>query len=135
VSAEVLHALGSAAAAEGAQLDVIAPDLRAAAVALIVEGDRRQFADPRWRRELAAGQALERILLAACDAGLQASYLNQPIQVEALRPRVGELLTRGGTPQLLLRLGYPADEPDAAPRRPVDAVIEAEPGQHDEPVA
>jgi hypothetical protein len=33
---------------------------------------------------LQAGQALERVLLVACQSGLQASYLNQPIQVARL---------------------------------------------------
>lgn len=73
---------------------------------------------------LAAGQALERILLSAYSQGLQASYLNQPIQVASLRPKLQNLLSQRGFPQILLRLGFPEDEIDAAPRRHLDEVIE-----------
>jgi hypothetical protein len=68
---------------------------------------------------LAAGQALQRALLTAAAAGLQASYLNQPIQVTALRPRLAELCRTAGSPQLLLRFGYPEEDLPAAPRRPL----------------
>jgi nitroreductase len=73
---------------------------------------------------IAAGQALEKILLAAQSQGLQASYLNQPIQVASLRPRLQSLLNQKGFPQILLRLGYPEEVIDVAPRRPLDDVIE-----------
>jgi hypothetical protein len=73
---------------------------------------------------LAAGQALERVLLTAAEAGLQASYLNQPIQVASLRSKLGELCKSDGYPQVLLRLGYQSDELPAAPRRPVADVLE-----------
>ncbi len=72
---------------------------------------------------LQAGQALQRVLLLACSQGLQASYLNQPIQVASLRPRLQHLIGRHGFPQILLRLGYPAEEVPAAPRRRVTEVI------------
>lgn len=72
---------------------------------------------------LLAGQALERVLLVACRHGLQASYLNQPIQVASLRPKLQDLLG-GGFPQILLRLGHPVDVVPAAPRREVADVIE-----------
>jgi nitroreductase len=185
---DVLAALHAAVSAEGAELTVLDDTARPTVVSLVTEGDRLQFADARWRRELAAwmhprrkgegllvselaapvarfvvshidvgkstagkdhelaerspvlaaistaadapaawlnaGQALQRLLLVACDAGLQASYLNQPLQVEALRPRVAELLGGDRAPQLLLRLGYPTGDLPAAPRRPVDAVME-----------
>lgn len=78
--------------------------------------------DPRdW---LLAGQALQRVLLVACRHGLQASYLNQPIQVAALRPKLQDL-AEGGFPQILLRLGYPVDEIPPAPRRAIDDVVES----------
>lgn len=73
---------------------------------------------------LRAGQALQRALLAGCRLGLQASYLNQPIQVAALRPRLRELLGATDHPQLLIRWGYPAESLPAAARRPVEAVLE-----------
>lgn len=73
---------------------------------------------------LAAGQALQRVLLTARLHGLQASFLNQPIQVAPLRGRLLQLTGQTGFPQILLRLGYPESEPPPAPRRPPQAVIE-----------
>ena len=73
---------------------------------------------------LAAGQALERVLLTATAAGLQASYLNQPVEVADLRSRLADLGGRDGVPQILLRLGYPEDDLPAAPRRPMADVVE-----------
>ena len=74
---------------------------------------------------LRAGEALERVLLAACQLGLQASYLNQPVQVAALRPRLQSMLGIRDHPQILMRLGYPRRALPATPRRPVGAVIES----------
>lgn len=72
---------------------------------------------------LAAGQALQRVLLRARGAGVWSSFLNQPIEVPELRPRLAELAGRPGThPQLLLRFGYgPEVRPE--PRRPVEDVL------------
>ncbi len=75
---------------------------------------------------LAAGQALESVLLSACASGLQASYLNQPVQVASLRPRLRELLNRPGMPQIVLRLGFPKGEIEATPRRGIDEVVDRE---------
>ena len=51
----LLAELDRAAAVEGARLELLRDDdQRRALVALVAEGDRRQFADPRWRRELAS---------------------------------------------------------------------------------
>lgn len=72
---------------------------------------------------LLAGQALQRILLVACQHGLQASYLNQPIQVATLRSKLRDLVG-GGCPQLLLRLGYPVGEIPPAPRRRIEEVVQ-----------
>lgn len=184
----LVEQLGRAAALEGAVLvPVTAPDRRQTVHRLVEEGDRAQFDDAHWRRELAAwlhprrrgdglpvpalavpavrfavatldmgertaahdlqrardapllavlttagdepadwlaaGQALERLLLVAAVAGVQASYLNQPCQVAALRPRLRAALPGDGFPQLVLRLGHPAEPPPAAPRRPVDDVL------------
>jgi len=73
---------------------------------------------------LKAGQALERVLLRSLGQGLQASYLNQPIQVAVLRPKLQHLLGHSGFPQILLRLGYPATDLPAAPRRNLQEVVE-----------
>ncbi|MCU0810284.1 MAG: hypothetical protein MUE59_04470 [Thiobacillaceae bacterium] len=75
---------------------------------------------PDW---LEAGQGLQRVLLTACRDGLQASYLNQPIEVPLLRSRVQRLVGEG-FPQILMRLGYPADKIPAAPRRPLEDIFE-----------
>lgn len=71
---------------------------------------------------LAAGQALERVLLQACAAGIAVSYLNQPIEVAELRPRVSDLVGKGGFPQLFLRMGY-GPEVAPTPRRPLHEVL------------
>jgi hypothetical protein len=75
------------------------------------------------REWLAAGQAMERVLLRACASGLTASYLNQPAEVEALRPRLAEAIARPSEhPQLVLRFGYGPDVAHA-PREPVEQVM------------
>lgn len=75
---------------------------------------------------MVAGRALMRLLLEATAAGIDAGYLNQPIEVDALRGRLREMAGVAGVPQLLLRLGrLPPDaaRPPPTPRRPVDAVL------------
>jgi len=69
---------------------------------------------------LAAGQALDRVLLTATAYGLSASFLNQPVEVPTLRPKVARLIG-ARHPQLVLRLGYGPNVPPA-PRRPARAV-------------
>lgn len=81
--------------------------------------DRDERSD--WLR---AGQALERLLLEACANGIQASYLNQPIQVVRLRPELERRLGLRGKAQLLIRLGYPDGEIDAPPRRDIVDIVE-----------
>ncbi|QRR10161.1 nitroreductase [Burkholderia sp. MS455] len=71
---------------------------------------------------LAAGQALERMLLVATRAGYTASYLNQPIETAGLRAQLCDMLALRGHPQLLLRIGRGPHVPHS-PRRPLDEVI------------
>jgi hypothetical protein len=71
---------------------------------------------------LAAGQALERVLLRACVDGVSASFLNQPIEVSELRPRLLDVLSRAGFPQLLIRMGY-GPQVKSTPRRPVEDIL------------
>jgi len=66
---------------------------------------------------LKTGMALEHALLLAQLEGVQASYLNQPIQVPDTRPRLQSLLGSSGRPQLLLRMGYTGEELPPTPRR------------------
>jgi nitroreductase len=190
----MLRLLAEAAAAEHTTLRPLTTRAQRAAVArLVVEGDLAQWANPRWRRELAgwlrprqrgdglsvpalaapiarlmvrhvnlgsriaaqdrrlaeaapllallttpedgvadwlaAGQALQRLLLVACSEGLQAGYLNQPMQVPHLREALRRLLD-AGEPQLLLRLGEPAGRKPAGPvrRRPLSELTGDGPG-------
>lgn len=71
---------------------------------------------------LIAGQALQRVLLAATSLGLHASFLNQPIEVPELRTKLGALAGHEGHPQILLRIGRgrPAKH---TPRRPLEEVL------------
>lgn len=71
---------------------------------------------------IAAGAALERVLLRAAAVGLYASYLNQPIEVSELRARLREAIGGPGQPQVMIRLGYGLEVP-ATPRRSADEVL------------
>ncbi|HEY5945724.1 MAG TPA: nitroreductase family protein [Kofleriaceae bacterium] len=74
---------------------------------------------------LACGQALEAVLLHATAHGLSASFLNQVLEVPALRLQVAELVPGVNHPQMVLRIGVPAEPIEhRAPRRNVDDVIE-----------
>lgn len=75
---------------------------------------------------LGAGQALQRLLLSGFESRLQASFLNQPIQVASLRPKLQHLVGGTGFPQILLRIGYHREMLKPAPRRAVSEVIAAQ---------
>lgn len=95
-------------------------DLAAGSPLLAVLSTPRDDAES-W---LCAGQALERVLLLAAQAGYSASYLNQPIEVGPLRPRLRALAGSEKYPQLLLRLGKGRSQAVAAsPRRPLADVL------------
>lgn len=196
IEPEALRSMTDAVLREGASLTVLdTADRRRAAAMLVAEGDAVQWADPRWRRELAAwmhprrrgdglsvpalaipvaqlvvrtldmgraiaakdrqladespvlvvvtteddnprdwliaGQALQRMLLVGVQRGLQASYLNQPVQVAALRSQLEQLTGRPGRAQVVLRIGRPTVALPSAPRRPLAEVVDAglwEPG-------
>ena len=188
VEPRTIDSLVNAANVEGAWVRPLSSEeTREQAASLVAEGDAAQWANPSWRRELAAwmhprrrgdgltvpslaapvaqfvvrtfdmgggvgakdkelaegspllavlgtasdnprdwvqaGQALQRVLLVACQHGLQASYLNQPVQIASLRPKLQNLVG-SGFPQILLRFGHPVEEIPSAPRRPVEDVIE-----------
>lgn len=72
---------------------------------------------------ITAGQALQRVLLTATDAGLATSMLSQPIEVAAARERLRTALSRFGSPQMVLRIGY-GQPAWPTPRRPVSEVTE-----------
>ena len=72
---------------------------------------------------LKAGMALSKMLLTAQIENVWSSFLNQPIEVSELRPKVQELVKEEkGFPQILLRMGYGRDV-KPTPRRPVDEVL------------
>ncbi len=79
---------------------------------------------PRDGKEewVAAGEALQRLLLRATAAGLAASYLNQAIEVPELRGRLRDALGEAGLPQVMIRLGYGFEVPPV-PRRRIDEVV------------
>lgn len=73
--------------------------------------------------QLVAGQALQRVLLTAADAGLACSMISQPIEVPAAREQLRRSLRRSGLPQLALRIGYGVPGRPTH-RRPVAEVLE-----------
>lgn len=71
---------------------------------------------------LAAGEALQRVLLRAAAAGLSASYFGQVVELPDLRERLRGAAGERGVPQVLFRLGYGL-EVRGTPRRAVDEVL------------
>ncbi|MEP6760319.1 MAG: nitroreductase family protein [Sporichthyaceae bacterium] len=79
---------------------------------------------------LAAGQGVGRLLLAAAAKGVTASPMTQPLEIPDTRQRLVSQLGLVGHAQMILRLGYAAEEPaPATPRRPVADILTEEPGQ------
>ncbi len=71
---------------------------------------------------LRAGRAVASMLLSATSAAIRSSFLNQPIEVDALRPELARAAGVEGYPQLLLRFGY-GPLVERTVRRPVDDVL------------
>jgi len=78
--------------------------------------------DDRPRDWLVAGQALERVLLTATSCGYDASFMNQPVEVERLRPRLAALAGQTGFPQMVIRMGI-GPKCEATPRRDVHEIL------------
>jgi hypothetical protein len=74
---------------------------------------------------IAAGRALAAVLVTATSAGLSVAFMNQPVEVPALRPRLADGLQLRMTPQLLFRIGR-APEIPPQPRHPLDEVLTTE---------
>ena len=68
-----------------------------------------------------AGRCYERFALQADLFGIRTAFINQPVEVADLRPRLEQLLDAEGAAQLLIRFGY-ADYAPYSLRRPVDEV-------------
>jgi hypothetical protein len=73
---------------------------------------------------LTAGRALQRVLLTAARAGVQAGYLSQACQVEDARRGVRYLVGGERHPQSILRFGVPDRPRRLTDRRPVDHVLD-----------
>ena len=73
---------------------------------------------------LLTGQVLARVWLHATVEGVSASFLNQPIEIAALRPRIEAIVGRDGHAQLLMRMGY-GYPLRGTPRRDISEVLEA----------
>ena len=71
---------------------------------------------------LATGRALARVLLRLTASGATAAFLNQPIEVHDLRPRLRAVTATSGVPQVLMRFGY-GPTVRAAARRPIGEVL------------
>jgi nitroreductase len=72
--------------------------------------------------QVAAGQALQRILLTAAGHGLAVALYSQPFDIPDVHAQVRALMGRLGTPYLLLRIGYPTRPAPSTPRRPVSQI-------------
>jgi hypothetical protein len=103
--------LGEGQAAKDRDIAIYSPVL----AVLCTEADT----PPAW---LAAGQALDRVLLRARLDDVWASFLNQPIEVPELREKLRDVIAQPCFPQLLLRLGFGPDV-KPTPRRSVEEVL------------
>jgi nitroreductase len=73
--------------------------------------------------QINAGQALQRVLLTATDAGLATSMISQPIEVTGAREQLSRSLgSRFGTPQMAIRIGY-GQPGSRTPRRDLTSTI------------
>jgi nitroreductase len=72
---------------------------------------------------VAVGRACQRFALQATALGLKHAFVNQPVEVPALRPELAALIgMQGRRPDLVMRFGYGPLLP-YAPRRPVAELI------------
>ena len=69
-----------------------------------------------------AGQALQRVLLAAAARDVMAAFHTQPLELPEIRARLRRRSAAGNHPQMVLRLGVPAQTWTTA-RRPVCEVL------------
>ena len=90
-----------------------------AVVLLATPGDEKKD----W---VMAGRTFQRLALTMTTMGIQLAFMNQPIEVAALRPDLGNLfgLTQK-VPQLMLRIGYAEPMPYSLRREVSDIVIPA----------
>ncbi|MEU4605424.1 hypothetical protein AB0F43_20775 [Kribbella sp. NPDC023972] len=75
--------------------------------------------------QVAAGIALERVLLTATRHGVAASFLNQPLEYDDLRETVQRTTGKAGFADMVIRFGH-ARPTAATPRRPVEDFLRVE---------
>ena len=71
---------------------------------------------------LRVGQAMQQAWLEATSFGIAGSMLTQPLRLEEVRTGVAERLALPGTPQVLVRFGYPAMSMPSEARRPLGEI-------------
>jgi hypothetical protein len=76
-----------------------------------------------WAADLQAGQALQRVLLAAAAEGLVVSFLSQIVEVADTRGELRRLIRADRLPQVVLRIGH-GWPIGATPRRPVAELLD-----------
>ncbi|MGJ4913102.1 Acg family FMN-binding oxidoreductase [Bradyrhizobium sp. SZCCHNR3003] len=69
-----------------------------------------------------AGQACQRFALEATRLGLKLAFVNQPVEVAALRPELARVVGTSRRPDLVLRFGYGPALPFAPRRRVADVL-------------
>ncbi|SDL74004.1 Acg family FMN-binding oxidoreductase [Nonomuraea jiangxiensis] len=72
---------------------------------------------------IAAGQALQRVLLHASAHGVSAAFHTQALELDLLREFLRQELCSGEYPQMVMRLGVTFDSKDV-PRRPLTDILE-----------
>ena len=100
------------------EADRYARHLRSSAGVAVFIGQR---ADPEhW---VHVGRACQRFALQATALGLRHAFINQPVEVPALRPELASLIGAAGRrPDLVMRFGHGPALPFSA-RRPVASVL------------
>jgi hypothetical protein len=78
--------------------------------------------------QVAAGIALERILLTATSRGMAASFLNQPLEYDDLRRRIQRTTGKSGFADMVIRFGRNR-VPAVTGRRPVAEVVTVRSGE------
>lgn len=74
---------------------------------------------------LVAGQALQRVLLAATASGISASFLCQLLELRDMREDDPPHWPGPANPQMIIRLGYAVEPPVSVPRRPLADVLDS----------
>jgi hypothetical protein len=72
---------------------------------------------------VAAGQALQRVLLRATMCGVAAALHSQPLELPQLRDFIRVQLAARAHPQMIIRLGVTGQAGAASIRRPVGEVL------------